>query len=60
MRERLWIRAGSVVTPRCTFQGATIVARAGLHSAQTVYAWSNTAAVWANWSRFGVWQIGLP
>lgn len=30
MRERLWIRAGSVVTPRCTFQGATIVARAGL------------------------------
>ncbi len=30
MRERLWVRAGLVLTPRCTFQGATIVARAGL------------------------------
>lgn len=30
MKERLWIRAGALYTPRCLFQGATIVARAGL------------------------------
>jgi len=30
MKERLWIRAGTLYTPRCTFQSTTIVARAGL------------------------------
>lgn len=29
MKERLWIRAGTLYTPRCTFERATIVARAG-------------------------------
>ncbi len=29
MKERLWIRAGTLYTPRCVFRGATIVARAG-------------------------------
>ncbi len=30
MKERLWIRAGTLYTPRCIYVGATIVARGGL------------------------------
>ena len=30
MKERLWVRAGRVLTPRCTYRDVTIVARAGL------------------------------
>ncbi len=30
MNERLWVQAGTLITPHCTFEGATIVARAGI------------------------------
>jgi len=30
MKERLWVRAGTLYTPRCAFRSVTVVARAGL------------------------------